>query len=98
MIRRSTAFATATLALLSSSITLYAGNAEYMVTFDATWSQATHPQEFPVSNPHYAYALYSEAHNILYVTVGTCEPIPRIVWNAAIGVRRRLNLKAYSSR
>ena len=46
----------------------------------------------------YAYTLYSEAHNILYVTVGTCEPIPRIVWNAAIGVRRRLNLKAYSSR
>ena len=46
----------------------------------------------------YAYALDSEAHNILYVTVGTCEPILRIVWNAAIGVRRRLNLKAYSSR
>ncbi len=50
------------------------------------------------TNREYAYALYSEAHNILYVTVGTCEPIPRIVWNAAIGVRRRLNLKAYSSR
>lgn len=34
---------------------------EYQVTFDATWSQATHPQDFPPS-PHFS-GLIGGTHN-----------------------------------
>ena len=62
MICRLTASATLILVLLYSTPALYAGSAEYMVTFDATWSQATHPLEFPVANPHFS-RLIGGVHN-----------------------------------
>ncbi len=38
-----------------------AASLEYRVTFNATWSQATHPQDFP-ANPHFS-SLVGAAHN-----------------------------------
>ncbi len=49
------------LALTLGTATAMASEAEYEVTFQATWSAATHPQDFP-SNPHFS-GLIGGTHN-----------------------------------
>lgn len=53
--------ASAALSLLAATTTAQDGMAHYRVTFQSTWSPATHPIQFP-SNPHYS-PLVGGLHN-----------------------------------
>ena len=60
------------LALLSGSGVFAQGTATYELTFTATWSADTHPQDFP-SNPHFS-GLIGATHNSNVYFWATGEP------------------------
>jgi hypothetical protein len=47
---------------MSASTTAVAETAQYRVTFDATWSAETHPDDFPAANAHFS-GLIGGTHN-----------------------------------